>query len=82
MSHIHWVTRQKKLEIPIDKDEVNKREIRECDGRPYDPDTMVVPLTPKTTRKAEVLVRAPPTMASSREVGRNLKNYVVYCCLL
>jgi hypothetical protein len=31
------VTRQNKLEIPTDKDEVNKRKIRECDG--YDPDT-------------------------------------------
>jgi hypothetical protein len=47
MSHIHWVTRQNKLEIPIDKDEVNKRKIRECDGRAHDPDTMVAPLTPK-----------------------------------
>jgi hypothetical protein len=47
MTHIHWVTRQNKLEIPIDKDEVNKREIRECDGRENDPDTMVAPLTPK-----------------------------------
>ncbi len=34
MSHIHWVTRQNKLEIPRDKDEVNKREIR----RAHDPD--------------------------------------------
>jgi len=33
MSHIHWVERQNKLEIPRDKDEVNKREIRESDGR-------------------------------------------------
>jgi hypothetical protein len=46
MSHIHWVERQNKLEIPRDKDEVNKREIHECDGRVYDPDMMVVPLTP------------------------------------
>jgi hypothetical protein len=41
MTHIHWVTRQNKLEIPVDKDDVNKREIRECDGRAHDPDTMV-----------------------------------------
>jgi len=53
MTHIHWVPRQNKLEIPRDKDEVNKREIHECDGRVHDPDTMVVPLTPKPTRKAE-----------------------------
>jgi hypothetical protein len=46
MSHIHWVARQNKLEIPRDKGEVNNREIRECDGRAHDPDTMVAPLTP------------------------------------
>ena len=40
MSHIHWVTRQNKLEIPRDKDEVNKREIHECDGRAHDTGTM------------------------------------------
>jgi len=62
MSHIHWVERQNKLEIPRDKDEVNKREIRESDGRPHDPDTMVTPWTPKPTRKAESLTRAPPTI--------------------
>ena len=33
MSHIHWVTRQNKLETPKEKDEVNKREVHECDGR-------------------------------------------------
>jgi hypothetical protein len=32
MSHIHWVVRQNKLEIPRDKDEVKKREIHEYDG--------------------------------------------------
>ena len=58
MSHIHWVVRQNKLEIPRDKDEVNRREIHECDGRAHDPDTMVAPLTPKPTRKAEALARA------------------------
>ena len=57
MTHIHWVARQNKLEIPRDKDEVNKREIHECDGRAHDPDTMVVPLTPKPTRTAEALGR-------------------------
>jgi hypothetical protein len=50
MPHIHWVARQNKLEIPRDKDQVNKREIHECDGRAHDPDTMVAPLTPKPTR--------------------------------
>jgi hypothetical protein len=42
MSHLHWVPRQNKLEIPRDKDEVNKREIHECDGRAHDADTIVV----------------------------------------
>jgi hypothetical protein len=46
MSHIHWVPRQNKLEIPRDNDEVNKRETHECDGRSHDPDTMVAQLTP------------------------------------
>jgi hypothetical protein len=32
MSHIHWVVRQNKLDIPRDKDEVNNREIHEADG--------------------------------------------------
>ena len=43
MTHTHWVTRQNKLEIPRDEDEVNEREIHECDGRAHDPDTMEVP---------------------------------------
>ena len=32
MPHIHWVTRQNKLELPNDKEEVNMREIHKCDG--------------------------------------------------
>jgi hypothetical protein len=32
MSHIYWVARQNKLEIPKDKDEVNKQDIHDCDG--------------------------------------------------
>ena len=65
---MYCVVRQNKLETPRDKDEVNKREIWVCDGRTRDPDTMVAPLTPKPTRKAEALARAPPTIATSREV--------------
>jgi hypothetical protein len=57
MSHIHWVEQQNKLEIPNDEEEVNTREIHKCDGEGDDPDTMVDPLTPKSTRKAEVLAR-------------------------
>jgi hypothetical protein len=77
MSHIHWVTRQNKPEIPIDKDEVNKREIRECDGRAHDPDTMVDPLTPKPTRKDEALDRTSPTIVSSREEDTAMKEVVL-----
>jgi hypothetical protein len=38
MPHIHWVARQNKLEMPKEKDEVNKREVHECDVRTRDPD--------------------------------------------
>jgi hypothetical protein len=55
LSHIHWVSRQNKLEIPNDEEEVNTWEIHKCDGQAHDPDTMVAPLTPKPTRKAETL---------------------------
>jgi hypothetical protein len=34
---------------------------------------MVAPLTPKPTRKAEALAKAPPTIASSREEDAALK---------
>jgi len=60
MPHIHWVERQNKLEIPKEKDEVNKREVHACDVRTRDPDAMVVPPTPKPTCKAEALAKAPP----------------------
>jgi len=58
MSHIHWVGRQNKLETPKEKDEVNKREVHECDVRTRHPDVMVVPPTPNPTFKAEALSRA------------------------
>jgi hypothetical protein len=78
MSHIHWVARQNKLEIPRDKDEVNKREIQECDGRTHDPDKMVAPLTPKPTLKADALARAPPTIATCREEDAALRKPISY----
>ena len=74
---MYCVTRQNKLETPRDKDEVNKWEIRECDGRTHDPDTMVDPLTPKPTRKTETLVRASPTITSSREEDTTMKEVVL-----
>jgi hypothetical protein len=73
MTHIHCVARQNKLEIPRDKDEVNEGEIHECDGREHDPDTTVVPLTPKPTRKVETLTRVPSTIAFCREEDTELR---------
>jgi hypothetical protein len=63
MSHIHWVARQNKLEVPNDEEEVNTRDIQKCDGQAHDPDTMAAPLAPRPTRKAEALARAPPLAA-------------------
>jgi hypothetical protein len=84
MSHIHWVSRQNKLEIPNDEEEVNTREIHKCDGQEHDPVTMVSPLTPKATRKAEVLTKAPPTIVSRHEEDVALKELTLprYTCLL
>jgi hypothetical protein len=75
MSHIHWVTRQNKLEIPNDEEEVKTREIHKCDGQVHDPDTMVAPLTPKTTRKVETLTRSSPTIPSRHEEDVALKKW-------
>jgi hypothetical protein len=75
MSHIHWVVRQNKLEIPNDEEEVNTREIHKCDGQAHDPDTMVTPLTPKPKRKAESPAKAPPTIVSRLEEDAVLKKW-------
>jgi hypothetical protein len=37
MSHMHWVARQNKLELPNDEEEVNTRDIHKCDGQAHDP---------------------------------------------
>jgi hypothetical protein len=47
MTHMYWVPRQNKLELPNDEEEVNTRDIHKCDGQAHDPDTMAAPLTPK-----------------------------------
>jgi hypothetical protein len=73
MTRIHWVARQNKLETPKVKNEVNKREVHECDGRVRDPDVMVVPPTPKPTRKTETLPRVSPTIVSSCEENAPLR---------
>ncbi len=70
MPRIHWVARQNKLETPKEKDEVNKRDVHECDGRGRDLDVMLAPPTPKSTHQAETLARAPPTIASSCEENK------------
>jgi hypothetical protein len=67
MPHIHWVARQNKLEIPNDEEEVNTRENHMCDGQVHDPDTMVVPLTPKPTRKSEAFTKATTTIPRREE---------------
>jgi hypothetical protein len=76
MSHIHWVPRQNKLEIPKNKDEVTKLDIHDCDGRAHDPDTMVAPLTPKPKRKAEAFTRAPTTIVFNHEEDEALRTLV------
>ena len=75
---MYCVTRQNKLETTRDKDEVNKREIREYDGRVRDPEATAAPPTPKPTRKAEALARAPPTIASRRKEDAALKSKVLF----
>ena len=76
MPHMHWVARQNKLELPNDEEEVNTRDIHKCDGQAHDPDTMTAPLTPKPTRKAETLVKAPSTIVSRRKEDVALKEVV------
>ncbi len=71
MTHIHWVARQNKLEIPNDEEEVNTREIHKYDGQVHDPDMMVTPLKPKPTRKTETLAKAPPTLGYVRPKQMN-----------
>ena len=84
---MHWGERQNKLETPKEKDEVNKREVHQCDVCTRDPDAMVVPPTPKPTCKAEALARVPSTIASSCEgklvvyyesLKRELKSKTIY----
>jgi hypothetical protein len=47
----------------------------ERDGQACNPGAMTAPPTPKSTRKAEVLVRAPPTITSRREEDVALKKW-------
>jgi hypothetical protein len=83
MSHIHWVERQNKLEIPNDEEEVKTLEIHKSDGQVHDPDTMIVPLTPKPTRKTETLTKVSQTIVSRREEDVALKKWSTpwLCCV-
>jgi hypothetical protein len=58
MTHIHWVARENKLEIPKQKDEVNTREIHESEGQAHDPDTVVGHTHTHTHTHTHVRVRA------------------------
>jgi hypothetical protein len=63
MTHIHWVARR--TGTPKDRDEVNKREVCECDGRVCDLDVMDSPPKLRVIRKAVSLTRASPTLLLS-----------------
>ena len=82
MTHMHWITRQNKLETPKEKDKDHKREVHESDGRTRDPDTMVVPPRPKSTQKVEVLTRETPTIDSSCEENLVLWKWKVFSVTL
>jgi hypothetical protein len=78
---LYYESRKRELKRK-EKDEVNKREVHECDGRVRDPDVMVVPPTPKLTYQAEALVRASSTIVSSCEENAALKKWHLprLCC--
>jgi hypothetical protein len=60
MTRIHWVARG--TGIPKDRDEVNRREVCECDGWVGDLDMMEAPSKLSVIRKASALARARPTL--------------------
>jgi hypothetical protein len=63
MTHIHWVARG--TGTPKDRDEVNKREVCECDGLVCDLDVMGVPSKLSVIRKAVSLERVRSTLLLS-----------------
>ncbi len=65
MTHIHWVVRG--TGTPKDKDEVNKREVSECDECVCDLETIGVPSIFNVIHSAAVLVRMLPTLDLSCE---------------
>ncbi len=66
----HWVVRGTRT--PKDKDEVNRREVFECDGRVCDLEVKGVPSLLRIIRKAAALARARPTLPSEKTL------FVVY----
>ena len=72
---MHWGARQNKLETRKDKDEFNKQDIHECDGRAHDPDTMVAPPTPRPKRKAKALTMTPPSIDWGDEEDAALRKW-------
>ena len=60
MPHIHWVARG--TGIPKDRDEVNRREVSECDGWVCDFDMMGAPSKWRVIRKVVSLTRGRPTL--------------------
>ena len=77
MPRMHWGARQNEQEQPKDKDEFNKQDIHEYDGRAHDPDTMVASPTPRPTRKAKALTTAPPIIDWGDEEDAALKEVAV-----
>jgi hypothetical protein len=65
MPLIHWVPRG--TGIPTDKDEVNRREVCECDGWVCDLDSIGDPSRLRLIRKAAALARIFPTLDLSTE---------------
>ena len=64
-SRIHWVARG--TGTPKDKDEVNKREVCECDGWVCDLETMGIPSILSVILSATALARMFPTLDLSCE---------------
>ncbi len=60
MTRIHWVDRG--TGIPKDRDEVNRREVYECDGGVCDLDVMDTPSKLRVIRKTVTLPRDRPTL--------------------
>ena len=65
MTRIHWVVRG--TGTPKDKDEVNKREVCECDGCVCDLEAIGVPSIFNIIRSAAALTRMLPTLNLSCE---------------